>query len=307
MCTAAPPAGAGLTYQDYLRYIGQYAGSEGGGPAAMGEEAWSGLSPEQQWANVGGGIILDPSDPRHVGDRNIHVTGGEPSEEFLGEHIADPGRVVRGDGYFAYSDDNRTPSSQAGDSFSDARRAGALLFPVAAGLGITAATEGLAALGAGGGEGFTLSATGNAGVGAGADGLASFSGLGPGVAAAGAAPGGPAAGDGFSLTAEGSAGVGAGADGVASGPSLADRAMNWLRSNPQLAARLGLSAAALAGGQGRTPQYEQGGPTGGSPVASTTGIREPTNPDITSAMSGAVRNNLISAMMRRGYKPTGGW
>lgn len=92
------------------------------------------------------------------------------------------------------------------------------------------------------------------------------------------------------------------------GGGLGEQAMNWLRSNPTQAARLGLGVAGMFGGgspQAGPSAGPVGGPSGpvpqsGSPIQGRTG-------DLQSQMAQAVRNNIVSAMMRRGYSPTGGW
>lgn len=175
---------------------------------------------------------------------------------------------------------------------------------------------GSAAGGAPGGMSLTAGGSGGVGAGMGASGAATgaLTGTGGGALAAlnmggGASP--------MTLEAAGSGGVGAGGGagspgitgGGSVGPSLSSSLMNWARANPQQLARLGAGLYGLVGGGQSAPQgsprpsVPQGGP--GSPGSSPSGVQAPTG-NFDSSMAQAVRNNVVSALMRR-HQPTGGW
>lgn len=173
-----------LTYQDYFR---QHQGvDEGGSPTntAVDEATWSAMSPQEQWANVGGALRIANDDPRYAqlagtkpeDGRPITIVGGSfdaNSNSYQGVQVVkDPSRVVQGDGWFAYSDDNLTAEIQdhndvgfggSGDDKWDWVK-GAVFMATAGAAGGAFAGAGAA----GGGAGFT--AGGSAGIGAGASG-----------------------------------------------------------------------------------------------------------------------------------------
>lgn len=275
-----------LTYQDYLRHIRQFAGSEGGsnGPA-LDELQWNALSPEQRWANVGGSISIDRGDPRY--ERLARMVGGEPGRTItlVGGNTpegVDASRVKRGEGFFAYSEDMRTPESQAQDSFSDAQRAAALLFPVAAGMGINAA-YGAGALGGAGAEaagagGLSLSGSGTAGIGAGASGGAAFTGAefgAGGLAGLGASSGGGAGGASIPADLPLSSGAGSGAgSALDAAPAIRPQTSGGLLNNLGGAGNvargvLGLASLGAAG--------SGGGNSNGQPTDANTIIEQMAN------------------------------
>jgi hypothetical protein len=202
------------------------------------------------------------------------------------------------------------------DKFEARRRRNAMIAAAIVGGGALAGAAGLAGAGAAGGAGeaaggIALSGGGSLGAGAGASGTATFTGLEAlGAGAAGGAASGGGGASGIEILGGGEAGIGAEAAGSATGGpgGIGSQAMNWLRNNPMQAARLGIGAAGMFGGgspQAGPPAGPVGGPAG-QPVPQSSPVQQGSG-DIRSAMSDAVRNNIVSAMMRRGYSPTGGW
>ena len=105
-----------LTYQDYLNHARRYEGSEGGSEP-MSEARWNALDDKAKWGMVDNSLSLTPDDPRYAGlkkqvggepDRIIHISTAPLADGDLG----DPSRQVKGEGWFAHSEDNQTPEYQ---------------------------------------------------------------------------------------------------------------------------------------------------------------------------------------------------
>lgn len=191
-----------MTYADYLRSVPQ--GSEGGS-GVMSEQQWNQLPPDQQWATIGGGFMMDSNDSRYAGlagltggrGGNIVAQGSNPNDS----DFTDPGGVHHGQGFSAYDYSNLTPEVQAREGaggLSDKEWA-----ILAASMFGGAALAGGSLAGAGAAEGLGgVTASGSAGVGAGASGSAAFD-----LSALGGASG---AGDLAAMYGTGEAGAGAG-------------------------------------------------------------------------------------------------
>lgn len=110
-----------LTYQDYLRYVEQN-GLQGAGNYS--EQDWNRLSPDRQWANVGGGLMLHNSDPRYqeyaglLGEKDPgrYLMAG-PSGDWDSSWMLDPNRMVSRNGVNVSTSGNESPQSQARNDF----------------------------------------------------------------------------------------------------------------------------------------------------------------------------------------------
>jgi hypothetical protein len=300
-----------LTYQDYLRAV-QDPGL--GGTAGFDEAAWNALPDADKWKNAGNRLVLRPDDPRYAqfaprlggeAGRNVEIRGGDPNT--MRGYMVDPSRMVSGNGWYGYKEDNETPEYQhLDDENTDWKTLIAMAaLPIAAG-----AATGAFAGGAAGGAGTGAAAGAGAG-GGGLDAVAAaewfggagaanapsaglFGGAGAGAAGAAGAGGmdaisaaewfgGPGAASnpspGLFGSAEGAAGAAAGGSSqglLGQGQDLLGRAGNWAMNNPLRALSLANTGIGLlnrggsnGGGSGGGGGKSGGGTGLGGPPAKT--------------------------------------
>lgn len=204
-----------ITYEDHLRHMQAHYGNAsegGGGTGAVDEATWNAMSTEEKFNNVQGGFGVGPDDPRYEDlaeqtgaeeGRPVWVTQPVPEDRLTTQWFTDPGRVVNGEGWSAFAENNRSPYSQEQDEaggLSQAQWNAIAIAFVTAGAGAAYAGGGAAVSGgelaAAGGQGFGT-AVGSTG-----------SGYGIGGAVGGAAAPGATAGTGTTpgLGGEGSPG-----------------------------------------------------------------------------------------------------
>lgn len=230
-----------VTYQDYLNFVARQGDQDNPG-RGMSEQDWNRLSPDRQWANVGGGLMLSNQDPRYgelagllgENDPDRYLLAG-PQGDWDSSWMIDPNRMVQRNGVNVSTSGNETAASQAGNDFGIVQHGWMLPLAGAA----------LGAMGAFGAEGA------GAGLfeGAAAEGaLSGGEGLFAGASATGELSGGPVGlFDGASATGELTEGLGvnpfdgATATGEVSGPGMFEGLLDSVMNNPLQTIGRGLS------------------------------------------------------------------
>lgn len=107
-----------ITYQDYVRHMKE-SGRE---QAPIPESQWNAMSLAEKFNNVGGGIGIGADDSRYADlasrtgaepGRAVRITAPIGQSERGSQWWTDPSRVIDGEGWSAYSDNNQSPASQA--------------------------------------------------------------------------------------------------------------------------------------------------------------------------------------------------
>lgn len=113
--------GSPLTYADYVRHMAGRGGSEGGGTGAVDEATWNALSPQEQFNNLQGGMVISKDDPRYAAmaqqlgisnGSNIMIGGGAQAHAGDSRWWVNPNAVINGDGWSATGSENQTPYMQ---------------------------------------------------------------------------------------------------------------------------------------------------------------------------------------------------